>query len=272
MTSNIATYTSKPDSLAVSLKKLWQSRALVWVFAKRDLQVKYSQTVFGFGWSIAKPLIGLGIYVFFFGLVLNWSSNDIPYPIYVLTGLIGWNLFSYIVTSGISSLQESSDLIRKIYFPKTILPLSKTLVGAMEGVISFLLLVPLLVYYNISFSWHILLLPIVLLYTMLCGLFLVFIISSLAIKKRDLLQVVPFFLNMAIWLTPVFFSASIFPTKYQFLMIYNPIANMVELWRWIFFENLVFQSVWLINFVIMLFLTLSTFYFFTQQEQKFSDY
>ena len=272
MPTSVKTYSSKPDSIWDALKKLWAFKSLIWVFAKRDLHVKYAQTVFGFGWSIAKPLIGLGIYVFFFGLVLNWNSNDIPYPIYLLTGLIGWNLFSYTVTSGISSVQESSDLIRKIYFPKSILPLSKTLVGVIEGLISFLLLVPLFVYYSISFSWHILLLPIVLFYTTLCGLFFVFVISSLAIKKRDLLQVVPFFLNMAIWLTPVFFSASIFPVKYQFLMTYNPIANMVELWRWIFFENIAFQSVWGINFVLMLFFALSSFYFFTRQEQKFSDY
>ena len=93
----IITYSSNLDTLGDSIKKLLKYTSLIWVFAKRDLRVKYAQTSLGIGWSIFKPLLGLIIYVSFFGLLLNWNSGKIPYPMYVLSGLVGWNLFLYIV-------------------------------------------------------------------------------------------------------------------------------------------------------------------------------
>ncbi len=268
----VVVYSSKNDSLKVSLRKVWEYSALVWVFAKRDIKVKYAQTIFGFGWSIFKPLLGLLIYVFFFGLVLNWNTGSIPFPLYVLTGLIGWNLFTYIVSNGVSSVQESNDLIKKIYFPKSILPLSKTVVGLIEASISFLLLIPLLIYYEQPIVGKIAFFPIVLLFNVVCGLSLVFFISSLAIVKRDLLQVIPFLLNMAVWFTPVFFSIDILPEDFQFLMIYNPIANMIDLWRWVFFENIAFQLVWGVNFLIMSLFLVVSFYYYTLKENKITDF
>ncbi len=268
----LSIYTAESDSLFFSISELWRFKSLIWVFAKRDIQVKYAQTFLGLGWSLFKPLLGLVIYVFFFGTLLNWTSKDIPYPVYVLTGLIGWNLFTFIVSSGISSIQESTDLIKKIYFPKSVLPLSKALVGIIEAGISFLLLIPLLLYYNVQFNWHLLLLPIVLLYNIFCGLFIAFTISSLAIVKRDLLQVVPFLLNMAIWFTPVFFTPDILPNGFEFLMNYNPFANMVDLWRWLFLKGMSFSYVWVINFFLIQLLTVLSFWFYTKQENKFSDF
>lgn len=265
-------YTSRVDSLQESLGKLWEYKALIWVFAKRDIQVKYSQTYFGFGWSIFKPVLGFSIYVLFFGVLLKWTTNDIPFPIYVLTGLIGWNLFAYIVSNGISSIQESNDIIRKIYFPKSVLPLSKSLVGIIEAFISIGLTLPLLFYYQIDISWHLIFFPFVLLFNVICGLAFTFLISSLAIVKRDLLQVIPFLLNMAIWFTPVFFSIDILPKQFQFLMLYNPISNMIELWRWLFFNSIDFQPVWLINLFVICFLFVITFYIYTSKESKITDH
>src|SRR5690606_34489364 len=185
-------YSPSQDSLPESIKTLWKHKALIWVFAKRDIQVKYAQTILGLGWSFFKPLLSLAIYVYFFGILLNWQSGHIPFPVYVLSGLISWNLFSYIVGNGVSSIFESTDLIKKIYFPKSILPLSKALVGLSEAMISLLLLIPLFLFYDLSLSWKILFLPFILIFNLLCGLTLAFLISSIAIVKRDLLQVLPF--------------------------------------------------------------------------------
>lgn len=268
----ITIYSSNLDSLRVSIKKLLKYKSLIWVFAKRDLKVKYAQTSLGIGWSIFKPLLGLIIYVSFFGLLLNWNAGDVPYPMYVLSGLVGWNLFLYIVSNGVSSVSESSDIIQKIYFPKSILPLSKTVVGLVEALVSMLLLIPLLIYYEISLSWRILFIPVVLAYNILLGLCVVFVVASIAVKKRDILQVLPFLLNMAIWFTPVFFAVSILPEKFRFLMNYNPLANMVELWRWVLFEEVVFQWIWAFNFLLVSVAALLGFYYYSRQETNFTDF
>ena len=105
---HITVLSSKEDSFIVFLKKIWNFRSLIWVFAKRDLKVKYAQTIIGIGWSILLPLTAFLIYTFFFGYILNWTADGIPYSVHVLSGLLGWNFFTYIVNSGSLSVQESS--------------------------------------------------------------------------------------------------------------------------------------------------------------------
>ena len=268
----ITTYNSGHDSLKTSLIKLFKYRSLIWVFAKRDMKVKYSQTYLGIAWGVFKPLLSLFIYVFFFGFILKWETGDTPYPVYVLSGLIGWNLFSYIVNSGVASVYESSDLIKKVYFPKAILPLSKMMVGIVEAMISLLLVILIMAYYNIWIGWKFFLIPLVLLFNVICGVAVAFIISAVAIKKKDILQVLPFLLNMAIWLTPVFFSIAVFPEQMHFLFLINPIANVIDLWRWVLFDGVSFQIVWLLNFFIMSILLLLGFYFYAYREDKFADF
>lgn len=263
-------YSSERESLVVSFQKLWKFKNLIWVFAKRDIQVKYAQTYLGFAWSVFKPLVGVCIYAFF-GYLLNWSSGDIPYAAYVLTGLIGWNLFSYIIINGVSSIHESTDLIKKIYFPKSVLPLAKSLVGLFEALITLILVIPLLFYYDIGISLKLVFIPIVLIFNVACGLAAAFFIAAISIKKRDLLQVLPYLINLAIWLTPVFLSPNVFPKKFQSIFNYNPLANVIDFWRWVIFDGVEFQFVWTVNFAIIGLLLIAGFYFYSVRESNFAD-
>ena len=269
-TSKTIIYTSEPDSLKESLNKVWKNRSLIWLFAKRDLRVKYTQTYLGLGWSIFKPLFSLSIFVFF-GHLLNWSSNDLPYAVYVLTGLIGWNLFTYIIINGLSATYESGELIKKIYFPKSILLFSKTLVGLFEALISILLLIVLLVYYDIQISSKVFFLPLILLFNVSCGFAVTFIVASVSITKRDLLHVLPYLLHMAIWLTPVFLSVNQFPAEFQFVLEYNPIANVIDSWRWALLDGMEFKLVWAVSFFTSLIVMLLGFYLYTHRENKIAD-
>lgn len=264
--------TSNPDDLKTYFKKILQYKSLIWVFARRDLKVKYSQTLLGISWSILQPLTALFIFTFFFGFILGWKTGDLPYPLHVLSGLLGWNFFSYIVNSGSTSVQEASHIIKKIYFPKSILPLSKVVVASVELGLSLLLLIPLMAYYGQWLSWKIVFLPFVLFFNILCGLTLVFWIASFAYKNRDLFHLLPFILYFGVWLTPVFFSNNILPERLQFLMDYNPMANVVELWRWVLFGQINFQWIWIGNFLILSLLCFSGMYFYNRRESSFSDY
>lgn len=262
----------KPDSSTDYFKKIWVYRNLIWVFAKRDLKVKYSQTLLGISWSILQPLTALLIFTLFFGYILDWKSENLPYPVYVLSGLLGWNFFSYIVQSGTVSIQESAHIIKKIYFPKSILPLSKIIVATVELGLNLILLIPLTLYYGTIISWKIIFIPFVLFFNALCGLALVFWIGSFAYKKRDLIHILPFIVYFGIWFTPVFFSTRILPERLEFLMDLNPIANVVNLWRWMLFETTPFKTYWLISFIVVLFFVITGMFYYNSKESKFSDY
>ncbi|OJX36010.1 MAG: hypothetical protein BGO87_05950 [Flavobacteriia bacterium 40-80] len=263
--------TSEPDSFVDYFRKIWKYRNLIRVFAKRDLQVKYSQTIIGLGWTLLQPLTALIIYTFFFGFLLNWKTEGIPYPVYVLSGLLGWNFFSYIVNAGTFGLQESSHLIKKIYFPKSVIPLSKMLIALVELVISLLLLIPLMFYFGQELSWKIIFLPLVLFYNTACALCLVFWISVFAYKKRDLLHLIPFLLYFGIWFSPVFFSNDILPSRYAFALDLNPMANVIQAWRWSLFGFGEFRWIWGVNFMIVAGLLFLGMYVYNRRESSFSD-
>lgn len=266
------TITAKPDSFMQYLKKIWAYKSLIWVFAVRDLKVKYAQTFLGLGWSVLQPITALVIYSFFFGYILNWQTGILPFPVYVLSGLIGWNFFSYIIYQGSSSIQEAGNTIKKIYFPKSILPFSKALIGLIELLISLLLLIPLLFFYNLSISWNILLLPFLVLFNAACGLLPVFYIGIFAYKKRDFFHLLPFLVTFGIWFTPVFFTHNILPNRLSILMDLNPMANVIDCWRWVLFNYGTFNPTWIFSFVSVVVLCIVGMYFYNQKESEFSDY
>jgi lipopolysaccharide transport system permease protein len=268
----ITVFTSRPDTVSEYLRKLYRYRSLIWVFAMRDLRVKYSQTLIGIGWSLLQPLTALVIFTYLFGFVLNWTAGELPYALYVLSGLLGWNFFSYNVHAGTASVQESSALIRKIYFPKSILPLSKTLVALIELGLSFLILVPLMVYFGYGLSWRILLLPLVIVFNGVCGLSLVFWVAAIAYKKRDLFHLLPFVVYFGIWLSPVFFVADMLPIHAYKLLIMNPMTSVVDFWRWMLFGEKTFSGVWLVSFTLVTFVCISGMFYFHRKEGEFSDH
>lgn len=267
----IQVMTSKPDGIKTYFRKIWNYRALIWAFAKRDLKVKYSQTVLGLSWTLIQPLTALFVFTFFFGILLNWKTEGVAYPVYVLTGLLGWNFFSSTVNSGTIGLHESAQLIKKIYFPKSIIPLSKMIIGLIDLCVSLIILIPMLIYFGQAISWKIIFLPIIIFYNALCALTFVFWFTVFVYKKKDLLYVIPFILNFGIWFSPVFFSRNILPSKYEFLIDLNPISNVVEMWRWSLFNFGNFKSIWGLNFGFMLLLLFFGIYLFNQRESRFSD-
>ena len=191
----VTIYTSEPNTFSTFLKEIWAYRILILTFAKRDLKVKYSQTILGLGWTLFQPLTAWLIYVFFFGYLLKLETNGIPFPIYVMSGLIGWSFFSQIVSSGGTSLIEAGHLVKKVYFPKSVIPLYKVVYFLLDLSVNFLLLLLLLIIYKQMVSWKIIFLPLVLIFNIFCALLLVFWITYFSYKMRDLVHLIPFVLN-----------------------------------------------------------------------------
>lgn len=265
-------HTPAPDGLLSYLKKVWQHRELIRTFAERDLKARYAQTYLGFGWALLQPLTALVIFTFFFGFILDWKGDGMPYPLHVLSGLLIWNFFTYLVFQGSQSLQESGALIRKIYFPKAVLPLSKVLTGLVELSISTLLLIPLMLWYGAVPSWRVILIPFVVILTAALALSLVFIVAAVAYRKRDLHHVIPFLMYFGIWTAPIFFTAGLLPSDYQFIWALNPIAALVEAWRHVIFSAKGFDTDFLPALLAALPLCLTSFFIFVRQEGKLSDF
>jgi lipopolysaccharide transport system permease protein len=269
---SVHVYTPAPDTLHQYLIKVWRHRELIRTFAERDLRTRYAQTYLGFGWALVQPLTALAIFTFFFGFILSWQGDGMPYPLHVLSGLLIWNFFTYVVFQGSQSIQESGQLIRKIYFPKAVLPLSKVLTGLVELGISTLLLIPLMLWYGEAPSWRLLLFPAVVLLTATLALALVFLVTALAFRRRDLHHIIPFLMYFGIWTAPVFFTKDLLPAEYQFLWALNPVAATVEAWRFVIFPAHGFEPRFLPALLASLPLCLTGLFIFVRQEGRFSDY
>lgn len=263
--------TAQPDSFIEYLKKVWAYRSLIYTFAMRDLKVKYAQTILGLSWSIIQPATALIIYSFFFGYILGWKTDGLPFPIYVLSGLLGWNLFSYIVYQGSSSIQESSYTIKKVYFPKAILPISKSLIAIFECLVSFIMILPLLYLYDVNISTKLVFLPFVMLANIACGLIPVFWIGSFIHKKRDLIHLIPYLVGFGIWITPIFFTKETLPANVYSVLKYNPMTSIIDMWRWAMWSYGNFDFIWIYNTILILFLSILGLYIFSKKENTFTD-
>jgi lipopolysaccharide transport system permease protein len=262
-------YSSKTDSVKDYLKKIHEHRSLIMTFAKRDLKIKFAQTALGITWAILQPLTAVIVFTVFFSWIVNFQTSY-PYVLFVVSGVVIWGLFNYIFSQASSSLFQSQDLIKKMNFPKIILPLSKVLLALVEFMITFCLLVILLIVFQIEFRWSMLLLPIVVLPALFFSIGLALMLSSLALKNRDLFHVVPFLVNFGIWFTPVFYPVSIIPSEYKNLLFCNPIAASIQLFRWSFFGDTFTSSIFM--GVVVGFSTLGLgFYFFKKAEDKIID-
>ncbi|MGE3823396.1 MAG: ABC transporter permease [Bacteroidia bacterium] len=209
-----------------------QHRALILTLAKRDLKVKYAQTYLGLAWTIIQPITAVIVFSLFFSVLLEFK-NDYPYVLFVLSGVLIWNLFNYIFSQGSTSLANNQDLIRKLYFPKIILPLSKVLVALVEFGITLVLFIGLLFFFKIEIKWFVIISPFIILNVVLFSTGMALILCAATIKNRDLNHIIPFLVNFGIWFTPVFYPVTLVPEKWSGLVFLNPMAACIQQFRYV---------------------------------------
>lgn len=266
---NTRRITSRSEKLRPYLKKTWSYRSMAWVLAKRDIKIKYAQSLVGIGWVVLQPLVAVAVYTIFFSRLLNLDT-PYPYVLFVVSGVIFWSLFNYIFSQGSNALLQNQDLIRKLYFPRVLLPVSKVLVALTEFVIVFGLFVGLLIYYGIPLSIKCLVLVPVLLGTACFGLGLALLLSAATIRNRDLHHIVPFLVYFGIWLTPVFYPVTIIPSTYAKWLYVNPMTSYIQWFRWGFFSEPIDYFSW-IGVLLGLLVCLAGILVFKAQEDKIAD-
>ena len=189
------------------LRDLWLYRELFLILAWRDIIVRYKQTIIGIAWSIIRPLLGMIVFTVVFGKLAKLPSEGVPYPLMVYAGLLMWQLFSSTVSSGSESLLGNSNLISKVYFPRLIIPSTSMTVSLTDFLISTVVFIPLFFWYGTIPSWRIVFLPCFILLTAILSLGVTYFISSLNVKYRDFRYVIPFALQVGMYISPVGFTS-----------------------------------------------------------------
>ncbi|MFN6089424.1 MAG: ABC transporter permease [Cyclobacteriaceae bacterium] len=230
-----AEYTIEPsEGRVLDWGELWRYRELFYFFTWRDIKIKYKQATLGFLWAILQPLFMMVIFTLFFGKALNIPSQNLPYPIYVFSGLLIWNLFSTGLTNASNSMVNNASIIKKIYFPRLIIPVSSILVALFDFLMAFILFVPILLFYQQSVSLSALVLwPVALIIAIVATLGLGSWLAALNVKYRDFRYVIPFLVQALFFLTPVIYPISLL--KYpilQYILVCSPMYAAVELFRY----------------------------------------
>jgi lipopolysaccharide transport system permease protein len=226
-------YVIKPERrLRSDWREVWAFRELFYFFAWRDIKVRYKQTMIGASWAVFQPLVMMLVFTVFFNRLAGISSGRIPYPLFVYSGLLFWNLFSQTLTRSADSLVNNQNVVTKVYFPRIIVPLSAPVVSLADFVVSFLIFVGLLVYYGFlpTLVGVALFLPAVLL-TLVAAAGLGVFLASLNVKYRDVRQILPFFLQVMLFVTPVIYPVGLVPDRFRFLLYLNPMTGVISAMR-----------------------------------------
>jgi lipopolysaccharide transport system permease protein len=215
----------------INYPDLWAYRELLYFLVWRDVRVRYKQTVLGAAWAILQPLITMIIFTYFFGKLARVPTEGIPYPIFFYTGLLLWTYFSNSVMSGANSLIGNTNLITKVYFPRLIIPAAAVGAGLVDFAIASVLLIGLLIYYDFPVTpGYLMLVPLVAL-TTLFALGMAVLLAALNVRYRDVRYVLPFLIQVWLFLSPVIYPSTLVPEEWRWMMILNPLTGIIEGFR-----------------------------------------
>ena len=262
---------SEKKDIGLNLKELFSYLDLFLTLTYRDLRVKYAQTFMGFTWAFVQPLVQLIILTFVFGKVVNVDTGNIPHPLFTLAGMCSWTYFALVVQQSGSSIIGAQDMVKKIYFPRLIIPLSKAIIGFIDYGITLVFLIVLLVYYDFIPSANILYLPIFILLTIMAGLGAGIWISALTIRYRDFQYVIPFVLQFGLYATPIAYPVELVPEKFLLLFHLNPMSGIVEGFRWSVVGGNPPETYAFLSFGVSILLFLTGIRYFKKAEQTIAD-
>lgn len=219
-------------ALALGLGELWEYRELLAILTWRDVSVRYKQTAIGVGWVLLQPLASALLFTVIFGRFAGLPSDGVPYPVFSFCALLPWNYFARSLTDSSTSLVSAAPLVSKVYFPRLILPLSRVFAGLVDFAVSFLVLIALMAWYGVRPTWGVLLLPVFVAMAMGTALGVGLWLTALNVRYRDVGFVVPFLAQFWMYASPVAYSTSIVPERWQWLYGLNPMVGVIEGFRW----------------------------------------
>ncbi|MGI9106616.1 MAG: ABC transporter permease [Pyrinomonadaceae bacterium] len=215
-------------STAFNLHDIWTHRELLYFLTWRDIKVKYKQTAMGAAWAIIQPLFMVIVFAVFFGIFMGIPTDGMPFIIFFYCGMVAWVFFSNSIFMCSGSLISNTNLITKIYFPRTIIPVAAIGAGLPDLLIAVVILIGMMFYYKITLTWYILMLPLMLLLTIWMATAFGVWLAALTVRYRDIRHALSFVLQMWMFLTPIMYPLSVVPEKWHWAMYLNPMTGIVE--------------------------------------------
>jgi lipopolysaccharide transport system permease protein len=254
-------------------KDIWRYRELFYFLSWRDILVRYKQTVIGIAWSLIRPILTMVVFTIVFGKLAKLPSEGVPYPILVYTALLPWQFFSNSLSESSNSLITNSNLLSKIYFPRLILPTSSVIVGIVDFLISFVILIGLMAWFHFVPQWRILALPFFLALALVTSLGFGLWLAALNVKYRDFRYIVPFIVQFGLYISPVGFSSTIVPEKWRLLYSINPMVGVIDGFRWAILGQSIklYWPGFILSIVLTTVIFLSGLRYFRNTERVFAD-
>ncbi len=254
------------------IKEVWEYRELLYFLTVRDLKVRYKQTTIGVLWAVFQPFLIMVVFSVFFGQMLGVPSEGVPYPIFVYTGLLFWQFFSSALSDTSGTLVANQAIVTKVYFPRLLLPLASVMTKVVDFAIAALILIGMMFYYG--YTPHLsglLLIPLLLIITFMASVGLGLVLAAINVKYRDVRYILPFFIQMLLFVTPVIYPAGI-AGKYSWILALNPMMGVIQSARAALLGTTVLN--WLlitISLVATFILLLIGIYTFKKTERYFAD-
>lgn len=252
--------------------ELWEYRELLYALVIRELKIRYKQTAIGVSWVILQPLITMVIFTVIFGYLAKLPSDGVWYPVFALTALLPWTYFSQAVSRSGTALVGNANLVNKIYFPRILLPLSMIVAPLVDLALSLVLLFGMLFYAGIPLTWKVGTLPVFLVIAMCAAIGIGLFVSAANVKYRDVGHAIPFLIQIWMFVSPVAYPVSLVPERWRFLYGLNPMAGVIEGFRWALLAqtapDLVVMTA---SFAVFLLLIVAGLIYFRQMERQFAD-
>jgi lipopolysaccharide transport system permease protein len=255
----------------LDLKELWAYRELLLVLTMRDIKVRYKQTVLGVAWAVIQPVMTMIVFSVIFGNLAKLPSEGYPYPIFVYAALLPWTFFSNAIGTSASSVIGSSHLVSKVYFPRLIIPLSSVGAGLVDLAIASGILLLMMVWYGVGWTFNLLAAPLLLVAVVFTALGVGTLLAALTVAYRDFRYVIPFLVQIWMYATPVVYSKDLIPDKWQWLLFLNPMAGLIDAFRSAFLgKPFDYQAIG-ISFAISAAVFLWGVAYFEKVERRFAD-
>jgi lipopolysaccharide transport system permease protein len=258
--------------LSIDFKELWRYRELIFFLTWRDIKVRYKQAVLGISWAVLQPLLTTLIFTVIFGILLKTPSQDLPYPLFSMSALLPWQLFSTALQRSSVSLVGNANLLTKIYFPRLAIPLSSVFAALVDFAVSFAVLLLVMAYYQYWPGWNILwLFPIVML-ALLTALSVGLWLSALNVQYRDIQHMVPFLIQVWMYASPIVYPIETIPEGiWRSLYGLNPMVGVIQGFRWALLGGTPPDITMLISILVVVVLLISGLYYFRRMEKTFAD-
>ena len=274
MESNAPVIVVKPSKGWISLKlgELWEYKELLYFLAWRDIKVRYKQTVLGAAWAIVQPFFTMVVFSLFFGKLAKVPSDGIPYPIFAYAALVPWTFFANGLNQSSNSQVGSANLIKKVYFPRLVVPIASVISGVFDFILAFLVLLGMMLYYGIFPKANIVWLPFLLLLTLTTSLGVGLWLSALNVQFRDVRYTVPFLTQFWLFATPIAYPSSLLSQPWRTLYGINPMVGVVEGFRWALLgTDTAPGAIVLVSSLVALALLVGGAFYFRRLEKSFAD-